>query len=92
MKRNWKRKIPLVILLGIGAMAAFSGVVMLLWNNILPGVLHAGMITFWQAAGLLLLARLLFGFRGRGRHFGGCRGREAYGWQRYSEPQPVVSE
>jgi hypothetical protein len=76
MKRNWKRKIPLIILLSLAAVTAFSGLVMVLWNGILPQVLHVGVITFWQAAGILLLGRLLFGgLKGR-RHrmMGGCGG------------------
>ncbi|MRW92799.1 hypothetical protein GJ699_22630 [Duganella sp. FT80W] len=46
--------------------AALGGIVMQLWNclipDIIPGV-HA--VTYWQALGLLLLCRILFGgFRG----------------------------
>ena len=48
--------------------------VMLLWNHLLPTLFGISTITFWQAAGLLILARLLFGcFRGRHcghHHFG----------------------
>jgi hypothetical protein len=73
MKRNWKRKIPFIILAVAGGIFVFSGIVMLLWNGILPSVIHVGAITFWQAMGILLLAKILFsGFRGR-RHFGGWR-------------------
>jgi hypothetical protein len=40
-----------------------------------------GVITFWQALGLLVLSRLLFGgFRGGARH-GHWRGRMAERWQ-----------
>lgn len=55
-----------MVILGI---TLFSGIVMLLWNNILPHVLHVGIISIWQAAGILLLARILFGGR-RHRHGG----------------------
>ena len=44
-------------------------VVMWLWNAILPSLLHVSTITYWQAAGLFLLCRILFGgfhFRPRG--------------------------
>lgn len=38
---------------------------MLLWNAILPDIFTAKPISFWQALGLLALARILFGgFRG----------------------------
>lgn len=46
---------------------AAAGVVMLLWNAILPDVFHTGFLTYWQALGLLVLCRLLFGFGGFGR-------------------------
>ena len=49
---------------------AISFVVMQLWNNLLPDILHVGVITFWQAMGIFVLSKILFGF-GRG---GGGRG------------------
>jgi hypothetical protein len=56
------------MLLGLGA------VVMLLWNAILPDLVRANRINYWQAVGLLALCRILFGnFGGRGpgpRHRG----------------------
>jgi hypothetical protein len=57
------------------AVAAFltlvSFVVMQLWNNLLPGILHVGIITFWQAMGIFILCKILFGFGKGGRGFGG---------------------
>ena len=53
------------------AVAAFlsliSFVVMQLWNNLLPDILHVGVITFWQAMGLFVLCKILFGFGKGGR-------------------------
>jgi hypothetical protein len=40
---------------------------MLLWNATLPNLLHVNTLTYWQAAGLLALCRILFG----GLRFGG---------------------
>ena len=69
MKKRWVKKIPFVIAFGILGLFAFSGAVMFLWNHILPGVLHVGAITIWQAAGILLLCKILFsGFKGRHAH------------------------
>ena len=66
MKKTWARKAPKFIALALLAATALTGVVMLLWNNILTGVLHVGAITFLQAAGILLLSKILFGgFKGR---------------------------
>ncbi len=47
-------------------------VVMLLWNWLLPPLFALPRVGFWQALGLLALARILFGSLGMG---GGSRGR-----------------
>jgi len=55
------------------AFALGTLIVMLLWNGILPSLFNFRTITFLQAAGILLLSRILFGgFRGHGpgRRFG----------------------
>jgi hypothetical protein len=60
------------------ALAAFGYVVMSLWNAVLPAVTGLHAITFWQAVGLLVLSRILFGgLRGRGH----WRGRMQARWQ-----------
>ncbi len=38
-----------------------GGVVMSLWNWLMPTIFAARLITFWQALGLLVLSRILFG-------------------------------
>ena len=59
-------------LLGILLLAFLGGeVVRLLWNWLLPPLFGWPAITFWQALGLLVLCRILFG--GKGFH-GGHRG------------------
>lgn len=56
--------------LAIVAMAAFAALggyaVMWLWNRLTPAIFGWHTITFWQAFGLLVLARILFG--GLGLH------------------------
>lgn len=47
-----------VVILGI---AVFGFVVSQLWNYLMPGLFGLHTITFWQAVGLLVLGRLLFG-------------------------------
>lgn len=55
------------ILLAIIGILVFGGIVMLLWNALMPELFHLSVITFWQALGLLLLTKILFsGFRGGG--------------------------
>jgi hypothetical protein len=41
--------------------AVFACAVMFLWNALLPGIAGLPAIGFWQAAGLLVLSRVLFG-------------------------------
>ncbi|MDR2210966.1 MAG: hypothetical protein LBO65_05785 [Spirochaetaceae bacterium] len=52
----------------IPAAAAFIAVlgcaVMLLWNALLPRIAGLRPLTFWEAAGLLILVRILFGGTG----------------------------
>jgi len=72
-----KMAIPFPLLF-VAAFFAFSAIVMLLWNAILPSITHVGNISYWQAAGLLLLCRILFGgipFGRGGRFRGGPSGR-----------------
>ena len=69
MKRNRTRRIIFLFLV-IGPLAVFivGGLTMLLWNNVLVPVLHVSSVTFWQALGILVLAKILFSsFAGRGR-------------------------
>jgi len=66
MKRGfWARKIAMGIVFGVAAVLLFGLIVMSLWNAILPAVIHVSAISFWQAVGLLVLSKILFGgFRG----------------------------
>jgi len=75
MRRKWWIFLlapPLIVLF------IFIGgeIVKLLWNWLLPPLFGWRLITFWQALGILVLCRVLFG--GVGRHGGsrsGVRGR-----------------
>jgi MFS family permease len=40
---------------------AFGWLVMLLWNWLMPAIFNIGVITYWQAFGIVILAKLLFG-------------------------------
>ena len=52
-------------LFALAALAAFSFVVMHLWNWLMPSIFALHAISFWQAAGLLVLSKILLGgFRG----------------------------
>jgi hypothetical protein len=61
----WRHKVPAFIALAIVGLLVFGGIVMLLWNALIPEIFHLTRITFWQALGLLILAKIFFsGFRG----------------------------
>ena len=58
-------KIIKVILIALVATVVFTGLVMTLWNVLMPAIFAVKAITFWQALGLLVLSKILFGgFRG----------------------------
>jgi hypothetical protein len=80
MRKKWYWIAPLAIA-GIVLFILIGGeLVMHLWNWLLPPLFGWRLITFWQALGLLLLCRILFGGLGRGgprgprgSRFRGCR-------------------
>jgi len=57
------------IILGAGAFVVFTFVVMWLWNWLMPAIFSLGLITFWQAAGLFVLSKILFSGGGHARHW-----------------------
>ena len=65
-----RRRFIVLAPFAVAALALFIAlgglVVQQLWNWLLPAVFDVRAITFWQAIGLLLLCRILFG--GIGRH------------------------
>ncbi len=60
-----KRK-PLFILLPIVFILAMSGIVLLLWNWLMPVIFGLKTISYIQALGLFILSRILFGRFGFG--------------------------
>jgi hypothetical protein len=72
MRRRWYWIAPLAII-AIPLFIFIGGeVVMRLWNWLLPPLFGWRTLTFWQALGLLLLCRVLFG--GLGHSGSGHRG------------------
>lgn len=56
------------------AVLAKSALVMLLWNALIPELFHGPEVTYLQALGLMVLAKLLVGFHGFKRWGGGPLG------------------
>jgi len=73
MKRLFFRGRFIFIPIAIAAFLSLASfVVMQLWNNLLPAILHVSVITFWQAMGIFILCKILFGFgKGGGPRWGG---------------------
>lgn len=82
MKRNWMLRALKFAALAAAAVTVFSFVVMGLWNWLMPALFGLRLIGFWQALGLLILSRILFGgFRGRPGHGMHWRGRMMARWE-----------
>jgi len=62
--------IAVVAVIGTAVFAlAFGWLVMILWNWVMPSIFHLGVITYWEAFGLTILGKLIFGgFGFRGGH------------------------
>jgi hypothetical protein len=84
---NRTKRLLLIAPLALVGMALFvtlgGQVVMRLWNWLLPPLFGWHSITFWQALGLLVLCRILFGgFSMRGSSRSDYRGRMAERWEK----------
>ncbi|NND08387.1 MAG: hypothetical protein HKN87_18565 [Saprospiraceae bacterium] len=76
------------VLAAIFFLIAMGVVVMLLWNAILPQVLGVRSISFWQAVGILVLAKILFGFPPFGKGGGMHRGSRSR-WRHMSDEDKI---
>ena len=94
MNRRTKKVLllgPPILLAVLLVMALGGAIVRLLWNGVLPPLFGWPVITFWQALGLLVLCRILFG--GLGRHHGYGRSRFRRRWEeRYGRMTPEERE
>lgn len=66
MNNRYKKSWTLLILCPPLIFLAVALIVMWLWNCILPEVIGVKAINYWQAMGILVLSKILFG----GFHFG----------------------
>lgn len=83
-----RKKILFIVPLAILGMVVFAWLggqlVMHLWNWLTPALFGWPQLTFWQALGLLVLCRILFGgfgMRGGGMHRSRFRRRMAERWE-----------
>jgi hypothetical protein len=68
------------IVIGIAFALVFGIFVRLLWNWLMPGVFGLREITYGQAIGMIVLARILFGAKGPHGSAGGWRGHGPWAW------------
>lgn len=70
-KMNLKRKKIGIFFVSIAVAAIAALVIMLLWNVLIPTIIGWQAVNYWQAAGLMILSRLLLGGFGKfgGGHF-----------------------
>ncbi len=79
-----KRRKGFFFIFMIAGLFIVSAIVMLLWNALLPALTGVMPVNYWQAMGLLVLSRILFGsFRfgswpGHPRHFPPTKFREHF--------------
>jgi hypothetical protein len=84
MRRGGRRVLKgLAILAIVLILVPLVGVVVMwLWNMLVPALFHGPVLSFWQAVGLLVLCRILFGglrgHRGGHGHWAGHRMRERW--------------
>lgn len=71
MKSFWIKKGLKFVAFAALFILAVGGIVMTLWNWLIPVLFSGPIISFGQALGLLLLSKILFGGMGRGPGWGG---------------------
>ena len=64
-RHRFLRGLKILVIVAVAA-TAFSFAVMALWNRLMPPIFGLHAISVWQALGLLVLSKILFGgFHGR---------------------------
>jgi hypothetical protein len=78
-KLRTAQKVVFWTVIGLGGVVAFGLLfgllIQFLWNATLASMFGFASISFWQAVGLFILAKILFGFGGGSRGSGGQKGK-----------------
>ena len=90
MRKKWAWMVPAAIVGGVLFVAIGGVLVQLLWNGLLPSLFGWREVTFWQALGLLVLCRILFG--GLGMHGGPRHGIRRRLGERWASLTPEEQE
>ena len=82
MTKHGVARVVKFVMIGIIAVLVFGFVVKWLWNWLMPGLFGLHAIGYWQALGLLILSKILFGgFRGGPGHRRDWRARFIKRWK-----------
>jgi len=82
MRRNWFAMGVKFVIFAVLFVTIFGYVVMRLWNWLTPALFGWHVIGFWQAIGILVLSKILFGgFHGRHGHARHWRHRMMERWE-----------
>jgi hypothetical protein len=94
-KHDWRFKrrkllfVPAIIAIGL----IKAGVVLFLWNELIPEIFHGPTLTYLQAIELLILAKVLIGFGGfRGHHHGHRHGGDRFWKEKWMNLSPEERE
>lgn len=72
MKDRWKLRKPWRFIFAIPLFIIFLAlagyIFMNLWNAVIPDIFNIKQIEFWQAIGLIIISRILFGGIGHAHH------------------------
>ena len=68
-RHTYRKRFWMFPFFGLAAALLLGAAVRWLWNAILPDLVNVNAISYWQAVGLIVLCRILFG------NFGGGPGR-----------------
>jgi hypothetical protein len=94
-ERSLAQKILLGIgfgILGVGLLALFGWLVMLLWNWLMPELFGLKRLGYWQAWGLLALCTILFKGFGSGRGDNRSDRKRKRHLRRYLREEPPSTE
>jgi Ca2+/H+ antiporter, TMEM165/GDT1 family len=89
---RWVAKGAAFLVLAFALLALLSFVVMGLWNALIPGLFRGPVLSFWQAAGLLVLSKILFGGLRRGHGWHGHRWRREMWLRKWESMTPEERE
>lgn len=78
---NKGKKVGFIIASVLIIASLLTGVIMLLWNWLMPELFGLAEITFWQALGVLLLSKLLFGGWMHKKRCNGCHSQSTTNWK-----------